>query len=171
MKKKSNDEEITMLWFELIKQWRESGRGSYGITFPFLVGALGFISKEEITKTYIEHVFDEIIKNPAAGYYSEVRWCGNIDEPVISINKIENLSNIAVKDSFKSNNCNSLVFTVDLMSMFHLDSNDAKDCLEKLILRTWGTVSQENYSKNGGQFTPFTDDDFTFINTVKNSVI
>ncbi|MCW6625298.1 hypothetical protein [Yersinia ruckeri] len=159
-----------MLWFELIKQWRDSGRGSYGITFPFLVGALGFITKEEITKSYIEKVFDRIINKPVAGYYSEVRWCGDIDEPVISINKIEELSNIAIKDSFESNNCSSLVFTCDLMSMFHLDSNNAQDCLEKLILRTWDTVSQEHYSKNRGQFTPFTNDDITFINTVKRSV-
>lgn len=43
-----------MLWFELVKQWRESGRGSYGITFPFLVGSLSLMNKENITKIYIE---------------------------------------------------------------------------------------------------------------------
>ncbi|EAA5452939.1 hypothetical protein ABKU35_000014 [Salmonella enterica] len=160
-----------MLWFELVKQWRESGRGSYGITFPFLVGSLSLMNKENITKIYIEKIFDEIIHKPVAGYYSEVRWCGTINEPVVSISKIENISKIAVKDSFKSNNCYSLVFTEDLMSMFHLDSDNAQDCLEKLILRTWETVSNGCFSKNGGQFIPFTKDDLTFINAVKQSVI
>lgn len=55
------------------------------------------------------------------------------------------------------------------MNMFHLDSDNAQDCLEKLILRTWDTVSKKCYSKNQGQFTPFTDDDIGFINTVKKS--
>lgn len=156
-----------MLWFELIKQWRDSGRGSYGITFPFLIGSLSFINKENVTKNYIKKTFNEIINNPVKGYYSEVRWCGNIDEPVISISKIENISNIAVKDYFTSNKYYSLVFTADLMNMFHLDSDNAQDCLEKLILRTWDTVSKKCYSKNQGQFTPFTDDDIVFINAVK----
>ncbi|EON0824641.1 hypothetical protein ACNC24_004017 [Escherichia coli] len=103
-----------MLWFELIKQWRDSGRGSYGVTFPFLVGSLSLMNKENITKNYIEKVFDEIINKPVPGYYSEVRWCGTINEPVISISKNEDISNIAVKDFFKSNDCYSLVFTEDI---------------------------------------------------------
>ncbi|EGK3609246.1 hypothetical protein IOT31_004492 [Escherichia coli] len=156
-----------MLWFELIKQWRDSGLGSYGVTFPFLVGSLSLMNKENITKNYIEKVFDEIINKPVPGYYSEVRWCGTINEPVISISKNEDISNIAVKDFFKSNDCYSLVFTEDLMNMFHLDSENAQDCLKKLILRTWETVSHGRFSKNGGQFTPFTEDDLTFINAVK----
>ena len=120
-----------MLWFELIKQWRDSGRGSYGVTFPFLVGSLSLMNKENITKNYIEKVFDEIINKPVPGYYSEVRWCGTINEPVISISKNEDISNIAVKDFFKSNDCYSLVFTEDLMNMFHLDSENADTMAKK----------------------------------------
>jgi len=64
-------------WFNLIQQWRETGMGKFGISFPFLVGAVATENSIDINREFIEKVFNEIINNPVEGYYCEVRWCGN----------------------------------------------------------------------------------------------
>jgi hypothetical protein len=73
------------IWFQLVKKWKDSGRGTYGLTFPFLIGALAELNKTAPTRKIIEELLDTIIRNPTTGFYSEVRWCGNINEPVISV--------------------------------------------------------------------------------------
>jgi hypothetical protein len=154
------------IWFELIKQWKSSGRGHYGLTFPFLIGALAIINKEEPTRKFVTDIFTKIITKPVTGFYGEVRWCGNIDEPVISVSHIENLPLISIKDSFKINGVTSLAFTTDLMDMFHLDCETAKECLNKLIEHTYSITKDNVFSKNGGVFTVFSNDDLHFISEI-----
>lgn len=69
-------------WFQLIKEWRDQGMGQYGVSFPFLTGAIAKQSGSTIDHQFIDDIFNEIIINPVEGFYCEVRWCGNIDEPV-----------------------------------------------------------------------------------------
>ncbi len=155
-------------WFSVIEQWKEMGKGEYGVTFPFLVGAIAKTSAQSINKAFVISIFQEIINNPVAGYYCEVRWCVNIDEPVASVKKTEEIHNVSIKSKFVVENTEnvSLAFTTDLMSMFNLDCSNNQECLEKLTSVTIEKVAEGNFSKNGGVFTPFTESDLKFIEVV-----
>lgn len=155
-------------WFRLIKQWKDSGRGHYGLTFPFLVGALAKLKAQEPTREFVGSLFLSIMENPIPGYYGEVRWCGDINEPVLSVNPIDRLDSVSIKDDFKVCKITSLAFTTDLMSMFHLNCENAEECLEKLIERTHEITKDALFSKNNGAFTGFTEDDLHFIAEVLN---
>jgi len=124
-------------WFNVIEQWKSMGKGEYGVTFPFLISAMANTNKKEI------------INNPVAGYYCEVRWCGNINEPVASIKKLEEIHKVSIKSKFicKNTQNTSLAFTTDLMSMFNLDCTSNKDCLNKLIGITLEKSLEGNYFK------------------------
>ncbi|WP_300357521.1 hypothetical protein [uncultured Pseudoalteromonas sp.] len=154
-------------WFHIIKQWKEMGKGEYGVTIPFLVGALASHFGKEPTKEFVDETFENIKSNPVNGYYCEVRWCGNIDEPVISVKEIDELADITLEADYKFGGIVSLGFTMDLMGMFHLNCETAHDCLLKLITYSLEHVSQGCFSKNSGKFTSFTDDDLVFINLVE----
>lgn len=155
-------------WFRLIEQWRLTGRGEYGLTFPFLVAAISNDTGKKPNESLIANVFQTIIENPFDGYYCEVRWCGNINEPVASVKALSEIHKVSIKSFFKSQkDLTSLAFTTDLMSMFNLNCTDERDCLSKLISYTKQHVSEGNYSKNGGNFTPFTGNDLEFIAFVK----
>lgn len=159
-------------WFNIIQQWKLMGKGDYGVTFPFLMGALAYKSTEE---TDISSVFQSIINEPVDGFYSEVRWCENIDEPVISIVKLENITKVAIKAGFSARGADttSLAFTEDLISFFHLDCKTADECLSKLIFYTGKFVSNGQYSnqlnrkKFEREFAPFSADDIQFIEDVR----
>ena len=156
-------------WFRLIEQWVLTRRGEYGITFPFLIGAVSIESGKTPNRELIENVFRSIIENPFTGYYRQVRWCGNIGEPVTSVRKLSEIHKVSIKSLFKAQNRDvaTLAFTTDLMSMFNLNCTNESECLDKLTSYTENHVLVGSYSKNQGQFTPFTEDDFEFITSVK----
>ena len=141
--------------------------GEYGISFPFLIGAVAKENSIDINREFIENIFNEIINNPVDGNYCEVCWCGNLDEPVASIEKISSLKNKSIQASYedKANNV-SLAFTTDLMSMFTLNCSTREECLEKLITRTLENVEKGLLSKNNGVFGDFTESEVAFIKDV-----
>ena len=51
-------------WFTLIEQWKARGMGQYGVTLPFLVGALGKPASE---------LLREVAHTNVAGFVVEVR--------------------------------------------------------------------------------------------------
>lgn len=154
-------------WFNLIKQWKEVGMGHYGVSFPFLVGAVSRQSGEAITKEYIETLFQKMINDPVKDYYCEVRWCENIDEPVVSIEKSSAINNKAIQARFESTeNHPSFAFTTDLMSMFNLNCSTKEECIEKLISRTLRIAEEGMFSKNKGIFGDFTLRELEFIENV-----
>ena len=156
-------------WFNIVEQWKEMGKGEYGVTFPFLIGAIAKASAQEPSEALVRNAFREIIETPFPGYYCEVRWCGNINEPVASVKKVSEIHKVSIKSKFNSpgNGDASLAFTTDLMSMFTLDCASEQECLEKLIALTNKYASEGNFSKNGGCFTPFTVADLEFIAAVE----
>ena len=154
-------------WFQLIKEWRVKGMGEYGISFPFLVGAIATKFERKINREYVEGVFQEIIKSPAQGYYCEVRWCGNIHEPVVSAESIDTIENKSIQAQFTNEvGETSLAFTSNLMSMFTLNCKTKEECLEKLIIRTLEKAENNLFSKNNGVFGEFTADEARFIEDV-----
>lgn len=154
-------------WFQLIKEWREKGMGEYGVSFPFLVGAMATKFGCKINREYIEGVLQEIIDSPAQGYYCEVRWCGNIDEPVVSAESIGTIMKTSIQAQFTNEaGERSLAFTSDLMSRFNLNCKTKEECLEKLIIRTLENTENNLFSKNNGVFGEFTADEARFIEDV-----
>lgn len=156
-------------WFNIIEQWKEMGKGEYGVTFPFLIGAIAKESKKTPTGELVREAFRAIIENPFSGYYCEVRWCGNIDEPVASVKPLSEIHNVSIKSQFNLSGSGevSLAFTTDLMSMFNLDCANEQECLEKLIASTIAKASEGKFSKNGSNFTPFTAADIEFIELIE----
>jgi len=158
-------------WFELIKQWKEKGMGEYGVTFPFLIGALVKQSGKPINRQFIESIFNEIIHKPIKGFYCEVRWCDNIDEPVASIEAIKNIKNKSIKSQFQnSNNELSLAFTSNLVSFLTLKCTNKKECLENLISGTHDKTRKNQFSKNNGTFGEFSSSDISFIENVYSTI-
>ena len=154
-------------WFQLIKEWRAKGMGQYGISFPFLVGAIAAKFGGKINREYIEGMFQKLIENPAAGYYCEVRWCGNIDEPVVSVESTDTIKNKSIQAQYTNAvGETSLAFTTDLMSMFTLNCKTKEECLEKLIIRTLEKAENNLFSKNNGVFGAFTAEEVVFIEDV-----
>ncbi len=154
-------------WFQLIKEWRAKGMGQYGISFPFLIGAIATKFEGKINREYIEGVFREIIENPAQGYYCEVRWCGNIDEPVVSVESSGTIKSKSIQAQFTNEiGETSLAFTSDLMSMFTLNCKTKEECLDKLITRTLEKAENNLFSKNNGVFGGFTANENKFIEDV-----
>ncbi|MEW8342228.1 MAG: hypothetical protein AB2708_20465 [Candidatus Thiodiazotropha taylori] len=154
-------------WFQLIKKWREKGMGHYGVSFPFLVGAITNKYGGDINEEYVRGTFAKIIEHPAADYYCEVRWCPNIDEPVVSVEPSNTINNKSIKAQYTNNDGEvSLAFTNDLMSMFTLNCETKEECLTKLIARTLENAEQGLFSKNKGVFGGFTVKEMEFIEDV-----
>lgn len=125
-------------WFILIQQWRVKGMGEYGVTLPFLVGALGYKSGEStLDAQQVRNVLNNIIEHPVDGYVTEVRWCGGIDAPVFTVALIDNSSGRMPFKSYLTSPSSeeaALGFSVDLQSEFgDLGCKNAKECYEKLI--------------------------------------
>ena len=138
-------------WFVLIQQWRLKGMGEYGITLPFIVGALGYKSGEtNYQAVHVQDVLNKIINNPVDGYITEVRWCSNIDAPVFSVSPIDNPYRMDVKSSFprKHGGGISIGFSVDLHASDGLDCKDAQECYDKLITYAEEYVKNCNFSRN-----------------------
>lgn len=154
-------------WFNIIQQWRQMGKGEYGVTFPFLVGAVARNTNSDPDKRFIKNLFEEMKNNPVAGHYCEVRWCGDVKEPVVSISPIEKAPTVSLQAEHKIKEIISVGFTSNLMDIFHLDCKTFEECLVELISRTHKLVEAGKFSKNNGKFAAFTKSDIEFIETVQ----
>lgn len=149
--------------------------GAYGVTLPFLVGALAYEKGQEKGSLNDVHaLLTEMIENPVEGYMAVIRWCGDIEEPVISMKALDDPFKVAIKDSYPRPNGDgiSMAFTQDLMSMFNLDCKTAEECRNKLANYAKDYVENGLFSKNLNpetkqrEFGSFTEKDFNYIKTV-----
>lgn len=138
-------------WFKIIQQWRAKKMGAYGITLPFLVGALAH-EKGHATATLedVTALLSEMIEKPVPGYMAVVRWCGDIEAPVISLRAVDDPFKIAIRDGFSPTDGGELSvgFTEDLMSIFNLNCANAQECREKLENYAKCLVENGLFSKN-----------------------
>lgn len=150
-------------WFTLLEQWKVRYMGNYGVTLPFLTGALDRSASR---------LLKEIVENAVTGYVTEVRWCAELEAPTFSIVKTEN-SGMEFK-SFKlgPDGKPSVGFSEDLQSMFGLNCKDADDCLKKLIDHAASPIGQKRYSRNRNlktnicEWGSYTDKERQFIKDV-----
>ena len=109
-------------WFVLIHDWKAKGMGQVGITLPFLVGALT-VQKETAATQDIRTLLKEIVENPQAGFVTEVRWCPNVQAPVLSVSSLKDPGKLPLKSYFVAKNGQrSFGFSQDVQSMFGLKS-------------------------------------------------
>jgi hypothetical protein len=135
-------------WFVLIEQWVPRGMGQTGITLSFLAGALAFKrGAQSVSVADLRHLLSEIVSKPVPGFATEVRWCHNIDAPVLTVERIERV--FPFKSSLPGPNGQaSLGFSQDLQSSVGgLDCNSADRCLEKLIVYTAPHAASGNFSR------------------------
>jgi len=138
-------------WFNVIEQWREKRMGSYGVTLPFLVGAISLERGRETASLQEVHaLLTEMIEHPVEGYMTVIRWCGDIEEPVLSMKRLDDPFKISIKDGFlrPDEKGMSIAFTEDLMSMFNLDCKDANECRKKLAEYAAHYVESGVFSKS-----------------------
>ncbi len=162
-------------WFVIIKQWRTKKMGEYGVTLPFLVGALAYVNgQEKASLNDVIVLFDEMIENPADGYMVEIRWCGDIQEPVMSMRALNDPFVVAIKGSYSrpKGGGMSVAFTDDLMSMFNLNCKTAAECRDKLTIYAKDYVENGYFSKNLNpetmkrEFGCFSERDIQYIKSV-----
>lgn len=138
-------------WFILIQQWRLKNMGEYGITLPFLVGAIGYKSgKSKLGAQHVRDVLGDIIERPVVDYITEVRWCSEIDAPVFTVAQNSISNRMPFKSFFSRPNSDeaSLVFSDNLQSMLHLNCKDSRECYEKLISYAAQHIEKGHYSRN-----------------------
>jgi hypothetical protein len=107
--------------------------GETGITLAFLEGASARIERRTPSVDSARKLMHQMIDAPRDGFVTEVRWCGTVDAPVLSVAEIES-SEVLFKSSLSTRNgIVSLGFSQDIHSMFGLNCTDSRDCLEKLV--------------------------------------
>ena len=156
-----------------MRQWLEQRMGNTGITLPFLAGALAFKRGENsVSADGLHSLLDTMISSPLPGHFVGVRWCGNIEAPV--------LSSLSLDDQL-TRQCEvrspgglvSFAFSPDAMSSFGgLDCDCASSCVEKLIQYSLPYAEAGNFSRvydsesNGFIYSTFRPREIEFIRSV-----
>ena len=163
-------------WFILLDQWMKKGRGEFGPTLPYIIGAIAYRNGQ--TQLNIEHVqkmIDEIAYNPVEGYYTEVRCCPDIDAPVFNTRKINWPYKLASEVEFvpPSSENKSIVFSQNIQSSFHFDTSNPDTLLDRLVQHATEPVSKGMFSRcrakdgMGCEFKEFSENDLEYIrNTI-----
>ncbi len=163
------------VWFKILKQWREQGKGEYGVTLPFLVGALSYSGGlSNASREDIVNLFRDMTEYPVAGYFVEIRWCASVGDPVLSIKEVNDPEQAIPKVYFErpDNNGSSVVFTYDLVATLCPEDTTAQICKENLIEYVLPYVVAGSFSKSFNQATgkkeygKFSDHDIAFIKQV-----
>ncbi len=156
-------------WFVLIHDWKAKGMGQVGITLPFLVGALT-VQKETAATQDIRTLLKEIVENPQAGFVTEVRWCPNVQAPVLSVSSLKDPGKLPLKSYFVAKNGQrSFGFSQDVQSMFGLNCSGKAECLEALVSDAAPHVEKRAFSRTTNpttwerEYGPFTPDEEQFI--------
>lgn len=153
-------------WFVLIEQWKIRGMGQYGVTLPFLIGALGKSASEVVG------LLHQIANSPVPGYVTEVRWCQELAAPTFAVFPIGKTK--MYFESFISGPSGekSLGFSKDLQSMFGLNCKGSDQCLEKLAEHAIPTIGKGCFSRilnpntNELEWGGFTQSENQFIKDV-----
>jgi hypothetical protein len=160
-------------WLILMRQWLEQRMGNTGITLPFLAGALAFKRGENsVSADGLHSLLDIMISSPLPGHFVGVRWCGNIQAPVLSSLSLDDPL-IRQCEVRSPSGLVSFAFSPDAMSSFGgLDCDCALNCTEKLIQYSLPYTEAGNFSRvydgesNGFIYSTFRPREFEFIRSV-----
>ncbi len=135
-------------WFTLIKSWID--RGSYGLTLPFIVGAIAYHrGKEEMDRGDIESLLNDIIQNPVEGYIVHIRWCLDYGSAVFAVYETDSpyrLHDRCINIRSKDSSTTSVVIEDNLAAEWRIQAN-AQVLLEALLDKSEEHVQKGNYSR------------------------
>ena len=136
-------------WFILVEQWVPQRMGEYGVTLPFLVGALAHKAKQtDVGVEQVRKLLDDIVRHPVEGYVTEVNWCHEIAAPVLttkSVNSSKRINSLATIPRPLGSG-ESLVFSYSLKDHWHL--SDPGALLDRLLEDAAEHVTKSRYSRN-----------------------
>ena len=135
-------------WFVLIERWIPEKMGEFGITLPFLVGALAH--KSGVTKPKIQEVeklLGEICNKPVDGYVIEISHCDNIDAPVLRATRCDSQVRMGtlIAIPHPSGKGQSLVFGTNLSTYWQ--SADATILVGRLAMDAAQHTEKGRYSR------------------------
>ncbi len=131
-----------------MRQWLEQGMGNTGITLPFLAGALALKRGEtNVSADGLRTLLDTMISSPLSGHFVGVRWCGDIQAPVLSSLSLDDPL-IRQCEVCSPSGQVSFAFSSDAMSPFGgLDCDCASSCIEKLIQYSLPYTEARHFSR------------------------
>lgn len=156
-------------WFLLINAWL--GRGRYGLTLPFLVGAIAYHRhKPHPASNEITALVNEIINNPVRGYIVHIRWCAEYGSAVFAVYEEDSPQRVrdrVVEIKPTGIQIPSVAIERNLATVWKVPAE--KDALlGKLVDTATEPVISGNFSRNwtqdGVQYQPLQPDDIRFIN-------
>ena len=155
-------------WHKLIRAWL--GKGRYGLTIPFIVGARAIqTGTNAANREDIENLLTEIIQRPAQGNIVYIRWCDDYEAVVMA----------SYSDSFPFRPKNNVIEFSPTGST-EISLGVLREVANKLGVTTEKTkiisalidyadpqVSLGHYSRywteDGRTYGPFQDDELLFI--------
>jgi len=135
-------------WFILIERWVPEGMGEFGVTLPFLVGALALKAGDtRLNSSHVRTLPEKIIASPVHGYVTEVSWCANIAAPVFNTKAIDSPERMRSPAGMAppSGHEQSLVFGPNLLS--HWCCTNPSVLFERLVEDATEHVSKGQYSR------------------------
>ena len=137
-------------WFLIIKKWREKGLGKYGVTLPFLYGAI----KMKNGTADLKSIIQEMISAPVEGYIIEISWCADaVKAPVLRATQETSTERITYKTVSVPNPSSgkpSLVFDNDLVKKW---GDKPQILLESLIREAAPAIHSGKYSRHHNDST------------------
>jgi hypothetical protein len=155
-------------WHRLIAAWL--GRGGYGLTIPFVVGAgLWHAGRKQGAEADIDALLVEIVNRPVPGFALYARWCDDMQAVVLATYKMDfqyrptyNLIEFFPQDG----GALSMASEASLATRLGVKSSP-NSLREVLIQQALPHVEQGNFSRfwtiDGRQNGPFQPDDLEFI--------
>lgn len=157
----------------LMRQWLEQGMGDTGVTLPFLAGALALKRGEtRVSADKLRALIDTMVSNPVTEHFVGVRWCANIQAPVLSSLSLDDPL-IRECEARSPSGQVSFAFSPDAISAFGgLDCDCASNCIAKLIQYSMPYTETGNFSRvydeksRGFIYSTFREREIEFIRNV-----
>jgi hypothetical protein len=156
-------------WFIIIKEWRDNKMGEFGVTLPFIYGAL----QMKYGSIDIREVIQEMIAQPVPGYVIEITWCPDaLKAPVLRATKEISKDRVTFQvETVQSPSTGkpALVFDNDLVRMWQ-----SQDLVEALIQDAHSAIELGKFSRRHDDSTgKYFYDDFSEkeIRFIKSSIM
>jgi len=147
-------------WLKLIEQWQATGH--FGLTVPFLVGALRKWPKQPLGDAegieQLRCLLISIRENAPADCSMRLYSCDKIND--LALTPINNIPQFCVPFQPSSGTIPSLYVE---KSIFSQGSVSFDDLVDVLWLRYGEAIEAENFSLYQGAFRPFVDNDKALI--------
>jgi len=160
-------------WFKLIKAWRDQGH--YGLTLPFIVGAIAFRNGRcVVERGETESLLTQMIEGPVTGFIVQIRWCMDYQSAVFTVYEedspyrlFNDNGGVEIKNTTRP--APVIVIERNLAARWNLPY-DGNRLIAALIDQAEPIAHQGRFSKSwkedGLEYGPFQDEEIRFIREV-----